>query len=256
MRKIYQLFKDKPLHKGLILNSKYEILNIIGTGSYGIVYLCKELHTNERRIIKQLRPSKRRKDTNLFGREMAILETLHHTNIPKFIESFFYKEHFMYVMEFINGENLEELIFHRKKVFNELESLLLLNQLLELVAYLHENHIYHFDLRIPNLLLKNNEVYIIDFGLSRLVTNEDDPIEVSKMKYQDYYDLGEILLFLLYTTYPSNRKKALPWTEELSLKLETVNLIKSLFGLQKPYETIADISIDIKKAINAQVRSN
>ena len=38
------------------------------------------------------------------------------------------------------------------------------------------------------------------------------------MKLQDYYDLGEILLYLLYTTYNSKNKKALPWTEELSLE--------------------------------------
>ena len=49
------------------------------------------------------------------------------------------------------------------------------------------------------------------------------------MKLQDYYDLGEILLYLLYTTYTSKNKKALPWTEELSLELETVHLLKGSY---------------------------
>ena len=60
IRRIYQFFVDVPIKEGVILNDRYEVLRVIGTGSYGIVYLCKDLKTKENRVVKQLRPSKHR----------------------------------------------------------------------------------------------------------------------------------------------------------------------------------------------------
>src|SRR3954469_9862315 len=78
IRKIYQFFVDRPIKEGTILNDHYEVLSVIGTGSYGIVYLCKDLKTKENRVIKQLRPSKRRnkKEVELFKNETSVLRTL------------------------------------------------------------------------------------------------------------------------------------------------------------------------------------
>jgi serine/threonine-protein kinase len=72
------------------------------------------------------------------------------------------------------------------------------------------------------------------------------------MKQQDYYDLGEILLYLLYTTYSSKNKKALPWTEELSLEKETVYLLKRLLQIKEPYLNISEILTDLHAAHKAK----
>ncbi|XKF67552.1 protein kinase [Virgibacillus necropolis] len=268
IRKVYQFFVDIPIKEGTVLNDRYEVLNVLGTGSYGIVYLCKDLKSQENRVVKQLRPSKRRnkKGVELFKSETSILRTLNHKNMPIFYETF-NDEYSYYVMSFIEGENLEDQIFYSKKNFNEKESLLILDQLLELVHYLHKKDIYHQDLRIPNMLLKNNELFLIDFGLSQqrgLV----DPIQVPssslhnqqegilEMKQQDYYDLGEILLYLLYTTYSSKNKKALPWTEELSLEKGTVHLLKRLLGIKEPYSTISEISVDLHTVLKSKEKEH
>ena len=47
IRKIYQFFYDRPIKAGIVLNERYKVLRVIGMGSYGIVYLCKDLETNE-----------------------------------------------------------------------------------------------------------------------------------------------------------------------------------------------------------------
>ncbi|WP_438803924.1 protein kinase domain-containing protein [Metabacillus rhizolycopersici] len=260
IRKFYQFFVDKPIKKGVVLKDRYEILSVIGTGSYGIVYLCRYLKTNENKVIKQLRPSKRRKEVEMFENEISVLRMLNHKNIPILFEAFSNNGSLFYVMSFIEGDNLEDKIFLRKNTFNENESLLILSHLLELVDYLHKKDIYHQDLRIPNMLLKNNELFLIDFGLSkhkvavapfhsplRSLPNKQD--EILEMKLQDYYDLGEILLYLLYTTYSSKNKKALPWTEELSLKKETVYLLKRLLQIKEPYSNTSEISTDLKAAL-------
>lgn len=269
IRKIYQLIVDKPFKEGTILHERYKVLKVIGSGSYGIVYLCKDLKSQENRVVKQLRPSKRRhrKEVELFKSEIALLHTLNHKKMPKLYETFSTDGYFFYVMSFINGDNLEDLIFYSKKTFNEQESLLILHQLLGLVDYLHTKNIYHQDLRIPNILLKNNELFLIDFGLSQqqilsapsqlssgsLQNNQEDTQE---MKQQDYYDLGEILLYLLYTTYPSKNKKALPWTEELSLMKETVYLLKRLLQIKEPYSSVREISTDLHAALRANEREH
>ena len=142
-------------------------MSVIGSGSYGIVYLCKDLKTKENKAVKRLRPSKRRKEVKMIENEISILRMLSHKNIPMLFESFSTNESLFYVMSFIEGDNLEDQIFLRKNNFNENESLLILSHLLELVDYLHKKDIYHQDLHIPNMLLKNRELFLIDFGLSK-----------------------------------------------------------------------------------------
>ncbi|MED4452989.1 serine/threonine protein kinase [Metabacillus fastidiosus] len=241
------------MKEGTVLSGRYEILKVIGMGSYGIVYQCRDMKTKEKKVLKQLRPSKRRskKEIALFQNETSILHTLHHENMPILYDNFSENGYLFYVMSLIEGDNLEDEIFFHKKTFNEKEALFLLADLLELVDYLHQKDIYHQDLRIPNILMKNKQLFLIDFGLSKqgdLVQQNDNV----KMKQQDYYDLGEILLYLLYTTYTSKNKKALPWTEELSLEKETVHLLKRLLEIEEPYSNAEEISADLYNACKRQ----
>ena len=88
IRKFYQFLVDKPIKKGAVLNGRYEVLSVIGSGSYGIVYLCKDLKTNENRVVKQIRPSKRHKEVEMFENEVSVLRMLDHKNIPMLFEAF------------------------------------------------------------------------------------------------------------------------------------------------------------------------
>ncbi|MFD1445054.1 protein kinase domain-containing protein [Oceanobacillus profundus] len=257
IRKIFQLIVDRPIKNGVMLNDRYEVLSVIGVGSFGIVYLCKDLKANEKRVVKQLRPSKHRSknDMELFENEIVVLRTLSHKRIPMLIESFSSNRNLFYVMSLMEGDNLEDQIFSSKKAFNEKDSLLILSYLLELVDYIHSKGIYHQDLRIPNILLNKKDLFLIDFGLAKYSATVDPHHShegILKLKQQDYYDLGEILLFLLYTTYSSKNKKALPWTEELSLKKETVYLLKRLVQINEPYSNMNEISADLQSALKAQ----
>lgn len=257
IRKIYQFFVDIPIKEGTVLNDRYEVLNFIGAGSYGMVYLCRDLKTKENRVIKQLRPSKQRnkKESEMFENEISILGKLNHQNMPVLYEAFLSNEHFFYAMSFIDGDNLEDELFINKKTYSENKSLLTLVHLLELVDDLHKKGIYHQDLRTANILLLNKEPFLIDFGLSKqraLINQHNKQEEILKLKLQDYYDLGDLLLYLLYSSYSSKNKKALPWTEELSLEKETVHLLKRLLGIHEPYTNTSEISSDLYAAINAQ----
>ncbi|WP_085993344.1 serine/threonine-protein kinase [Oceanobacillus senegalensis] len=253
IRKVYQFIVDTPLKEAAILHHRYRILDMIGIGSYGMVYLCYDLHTEEKKVIKQLRPSKRRNmdEIKLFYNEVSIMEKLKHNHMPKFYGTFSERGHYFYVMDYIDGVNMEDEIFLNQKTFHEKESLLFIAKLIKLVDYLHNKGIFHLDLRIPNILLKDNEPYLIDFGLAKQVKPNYPPIKKEEWMLQDYYDLGDILLYLLYTTYPSKNKKALPWTEELLLRQETVFLLKKLLRIDEPYLTIPQILDDLYVAVQA-----
>lgn len=251
IRKIVQLFVDQPFDVGEVIHQRYKIIDMLGAGSYGIVYLCIDTLTQEQKVVKQLRPSKRKskKDIKLYYDEVAIIKELNHPQTPQFYEAFSEKGNYYFVMSYIRGRNLEEEIFEKKKIFTERESLNFLNELVQILNSLHSKNIYHLDLRIPNILYKDYKPCLIDFGLARKAKRNDSPSLVKKWKLQDYYDLGDILLYLLYTTYPTKTKKALPWTEELSLHKETVYLLKKLLGIDAPYSTIEEIAEDLSKAI-------
>jgi serine/threonine protein kinase, bacterial len=111
IRKLYQFFVDKPIIKGAVLNDCYEVLRVIGTGSYGIVYLCKDLKTKENRVVKQLRPSKHRnkKEVEMFENETSVLCMLNHKYIPNLFEAFSNNGYLFYVMSYIEGDNLESI---------------------------------------------------------------------------------------------------------------------------------------------------
>lgn len=257
-RKIYQFFVDIPIKKGVVLNYRYEVKAVIGTGSYGIIYLCNDLKMNENIVIKQLRKTKHRskKELKQFENEISILQMLNHKNIPKFHEKFSQDGNVYFVMDFIEGDNLEDHIFLKHKTFNEKESLLFLDELVGLVSYLHDHDIFHQDIRIPNILLKNHQPILIDFGLSKMIDSGDLAKDsILQMKRQDFYDLGEMLLYVLYTTYASKNKKALPWTEELSLEKETVHILKRLLTIQEPYSDIKEISMDLQAALKSMKRN-
>ncbi|TKH09420.1 serine/threonine-protein kinase, partial [Peribacillus simplex] len=104
---------DIPLKKGVVLNYRYEVKAVIGTGSYGIIYLCNDLKRKENIVIKQLRKSKRRskKELKQFENEISILRMLNHKNIPKFHDKFSHEGNVYFVMDFIEGDNLEDNIF-------------------------------------------------------------------------------------------------------------------------------------------------
>lgn len=198
--------------------------------------------------MKHMRPSKHKKDSGpeLYYNEIAILGSLDHPCIPKLYEHFTYNDHFFYTMEFVEGNNVEDVLFTEDNRFAEKDALQLLKQMVAIVEYLHENNIVHKDLRIPNMMMKDGNVYLIDFGLARKLENAK---ERTTLIQDDFYDLGDILLYLLYSSYDPHSKKSRPWTEELTLKPLTKRLLERLLAIREPYENASELTRDLNLAL-------
>lgn len=106
---------------------------------------------------KKLRRSRTRKEAKILEKCRLI-----GINVPKVIRV--KEEEFEIVMEKIDGIKLKDAIESDILSYKELRSIF--EKISMLVVKMHSNHIIHYDLTTSNILLKNREVYIIDFGLS------------------------------------------------------------------------------------------
>ena len=105
---------------------------------------------------------------------------------------------------------------------------------------MHEQGIVHRDLRIPNIILQNDKMTIIDFGLATKIDHSvridqiDNPKKAAS-PVSDLYALGHFMLFLLYSTYSPTSKKSRSWQEELALPTILQNYIEQLLMIQTPF---------------------
>ncbi|MEC1645438.1 serine/threonine-protein kinase [Bacillus halotolerans] len=252
LKQLKKLLFDRPLKNGVILNNQYKIEECLGMGGYGLVYVCTDVHMQTPYVLKQLRPTKakKQKERVRFQQEIGLLKSINHPQIPAFIEDFIIDGQAYYVMQLVEGDNIEELLFFQKQPFTELMALQLMSQLLDIVEYLHERLIFHTDIRTPNIMMNHGNVCLIDFGLAKQLSHEEDE-ELKLRKQDDFFDLGETLLFLLYSQYKGKKKKNATWLEELTLTKEVTLLLKKLLGIDEEYQHTASIREDLKRAIQS-----
>lgn len=239
---------DRPLKAGTRLNT-YEVEKCLGLGAYGMIYLCKETCSGKKYVVKQLRPSKGRKqqERDRFKDEIQLLSKINHHLVPPLTGEFCIENQYYYVMEYVEGDNIEDLLFFHNRKFTELDALNLMKQLLSIIKYLHQHNIFHTDIRPPNVIVHQGKVHLIDFGLAKQVSERDK--NISNYRQDDYYDFGQMILFLLYSTFKGKKSKRRTWIEELSLHPATVKFLKKLLGISDPFANMAEIEKDLEAAI-------
>lgn len=250
---------ERPLKVGCILKGRYKIIHFIAKGSYGMAYRAIDLISNQTVVVKQFRKRKKRTRKGLLEREARMLKALDHPAIPKCLDLFEEKEGSFLVMEFMEGQNVEELIFHQGEKFNERDSFLIVLDVLKIIQYFHKKGIIHRDLRLPNILIRNNQVSIIDFGLA-VFCDEKDPIPYELMPLEkrlyreisftsDFYAIGHFVLFLLYSDYQISSLKHQSWEEELTIGEASKRIIRRLLKLDPCYEHVNQIIDEVNELL-------
>lgn len=234
---------DKYYKVNEIVNG-YSILNIIGEGRYGIVYLAIN-DKDERCVIKQLKKDMIKKTRKKLFYEEQILQDLDNPKFPKFISKFKDKYREGYILEYIQGRVFEDLLAEDEYKFSKCEIYRVCSKLLEIVEVLHKNNIVHRDIRLPNVILKENkELALIDFGLARIIDDE------RYVKEMDYWFIGDFLIHLYYSSYEKDDVAERPWYEELDLNLEEKTFLKKLMGIEGSYHNIEEIKEQLEKIKN------
>jgi serine/threonine-protein kinase len=263
---LYTRWLDRPFRPGRVLGKRYEVERCLGMGSYGISYLCLDRQTQQRCVVKQVRPSKRRgqKGFPIFEYETSILAQLQHPAIPRLYEKFSERGQWFFAMEYMEGTNLEDALFEGELRVEEQEALQLIRDLLEIVAYVHDQRVVHRDVRIPNVILQDGQLKLIDFGLARRLGDRPTQVAEDLREYMvekqikrevefrsDFYSMGHFLLFLLYTTFESSGEEERSWEQELRLHPRTQTLLKRMLQLETPY--FADAA-ELRSALDEAIR--
>ncbi|EEA05264.1 cell division control protein 2, putative [Cryptosporidium muris RN66] len=149
----------------------YERLEIVGEGTYGVVYRCRCKHTGKTFAIKYFRNNTEEITTTTL-REISILRELNHPNIVNLLDIFIAKNSIHIIFEYISYDLKRFIRMFPQKILPYSLAKYIIYEILKGVCYLHSGRIVHRDLKPQNILVTDNKYYpkvkIADFGLARL----------------------------------------------------------------------------------------
>lgn len=184
-----QLIIGTLLHGGT-----YKIEKVLGQGSFGITYLAEHTNLGKKVAIKEFfmkELNSRDEDGSITGmsdsslsqnycqkfkKEAINLSRLDHPNIVRVTDSFSENGTFYYVMDFIEGQNLNDYI--KSHYIDEAEAVSIIKSVADALIYMHEEkHMLHLDLKPGNVMRRNSDghVFLIDFGLSKHYSTDGQP---------------------------------------------------------------------------------
>lgn len=187
-------------------NLIYRIEAVLGQGSFGITYKAKAftvikgkfgeelVETNTPKAIKEffMKEVNEREESGSitgmsegglsynyaqkFKKEAENLASMNHPNIVKVIDFISANNTYYYVMDFIEGENLNDYLKHHR--MSEEEATNIIMEVAKALQYMHEEkHMLHLDLKPGNIMRRESDghIFLIDFGLSKHYSEEGVP---------------------------------------------------------------------------------
>jgi serine/threonine protein kinase len=251
----------------LLAKSEVNIKSQLGNGGEAIVYLgMYKYHQVAVKVITSF-------DQKCFEQEIAILSKLEHKNIPKFY-GLIIEDSIAIVMQYIKGGTMAQIELSELRTKFKL---VILKQLAEVLEYMHSNGYVHRDLKPDNILLTEKaELYLIDFGISKEIceeeigkvtrakgtllylapetldivelTNQEDIICLVTSKV-DVWAFGCIVVFLFTGKDP--------WLNEYSEEIVQINLTAKLpFPIPKSLDKSVHQIVEMCTVINPEERAN
>lgn len=175
-------------NNSLLQGGKYKIEKVLGQGGFGITYLATQELLDRKVCIKEFFfkdscvrtqagevalgtvGNKELVDRFLqkFIKEAQTISRLDHPNIIRILDVFKEKGTAYYVMDFIEGESLEQMV-KQSGALSEGEAMGYIKQVAKALDYLHQRRISHLDIKPANIMVRkeDNRAILIDFGVSK-----------------------------------------------------------------------------------------
>lgn len=209
-----------------LLNGKYRVIQSLGQGGFGITYLAEQMagadapvrrvaikeffmkdycdrqgdHTHVTLGTQSNRDMVERYKQK-FLKEARTIAGFQHPNIVKVYDVFSENNTAYYVMEYLDGQSLTDLV-QSQGALPEQMALGYFEKLASAVAHIHEHRVNHLDIKPSNVMLRsNNEPVLIDFGLAKQYDQgggqtSTTPIGISEgFSPPEQYNLGGVSSF-------------------------------------------------------------
>ena len=272
------------LRPGDIIGSRYEILELLGSGGMAYVYKAKCHKLNRFVAIKILKPEYRTDAVFLqkFQVEAQAAAALSHPNIVNIYDVGEEEDLFYIVMEFVDGITLKEYIQQKGRILPK--------ETVEIALYIaagiqaaHGQNIIHRDIKPQNILVgRNGDVKVTDFGIAKAVSTNTmtaTNIAVGSVHYispeqakgsycdgrSDIYSLGVTMYEMVTGRVPfdgeSNvaialahvQKEAIPVSEyynDIPKSLEKMIIKAMQKRPERRYQTVQQLILDLKRVFS------
>lgn len=293
------------LNKGSVLQKgKYTIESVLGQGSFGITYLAttkfqgplgdisvkvavKEFFARDLNlrhpdgtVAEVSSGSLSGKYAKDFQREAKNLSSLKHPNIINVLEAFSENNTHYYVMEYLDGGNLDDYIQSKGRL-SESEALDIASQMASALSYMHSHNMLHLDLKPRNVMrCSDGTVCLIDFGLSKQYASSGEPessttIGLGTPGYApleqgssderknfvptlDIYALGASVFKMLTGKTPPRASDIMndgfpsEELEALGIRSETIQMIERMMSPRKKDrpQSVAECGLQVKEVIS------
>ena len=280
----------------LLQGGKYKIEKPLGQGGFGITYLAEQTNLNRRVCIKEffMKEYGERTESNAdneatvltavtsaaaevmgryrdkFIKEAKTIARLDHPGIVRIHDVFEENGTAYYVMEYIEGENLNNLVKHDGALSEE-RALGYIRQVADALTYVHDHNIMHLDVKPSNIIVRKSDdrAILIDFGAAKQYDSTGTqtsttpiglsagyaPIELMKIggvqsfsPETDVYSLGATLYYLVTGKNPPDASDVLEdglpeMPKQLSQTLRTAVLNAMKTRKQRPKSVSAFLEL-------------
>ncbi|MBW4470112.1 MAG: tetratricopeptide repeat protein [Stenomitos rutilans HA7619-LM2] len=259
-----------------ILGGRYQIVRHLGGGGFGQTYLASDLHLPGKPhcVVKQLKPRMSDPEAlqaarRLFDTEAEVLYALgSHEQIPRLFAHFEEGQDFYLVQEFIEGQVLSQALKLQPQLA-ELEVIHLLQDLLAVLEFVHQQQVVHRDIKPSNLIRQTSDrrLFLIDFGAVKQIGAQVlDPHDASitiavgssgympneqlagKPRFSsDVYAVGMMGIQCLTGIYPKKLREdpktsEIIWRDQVQVSSEFANILDTMvrYDFRQRYESATE----------------